>query len=710
MRARLALFVVLAAATLAASTTSADTDGLATFGWQDWNQTTPEAKFREFRDLPSGGFLEQFLLRDRKGNLSSTLWGANAARADEMYGLSIGRGATWRLDAKYQEIPHLFSQVARSSYTQTSPGVFLLPDSLQRTNQEYPANYVPTMNDLLSVADGVGLVSHISVSQARLRSRPMTGWRFELRGQDRRKNGQQAMGATFGTSHTVELAAPISYRTLDGDAIANYERGAVRVQAIAGVSQFRNDVNTLVWDNPKRYTNDTTRTNPNRGPSQGRIDLAPNNTVVRGTMSLGVRMPRASTLAATLSVSEGRQDDAFVPYTINSLLPQSSLDSLPARSLDGRMRTVTQDYRLTGRPLERVWGVLRYHDDNVTSKTPELFFTGLSPTDASFTVSPETTSPFGSRRSTLGTDVNLNVASWAGVSLLAEYRHRTRTDREVEADNESVVGGNVDLHPGDALSLTGGFRYGDRKEDSFSTLFMTDSGDKANLRRFDVANRQQSAADATLVYTFNSQLEATVDYTFTRNEYPDTELGLQRSEEHLIIGDATYALTSRVELNLGYGFNKLDTRQEGLQSASGALPATNWWANLRDQTVFVYSRDSWWAIPKKMKMSADYTFTRSVGEYHLTNAPKSPLVPPAADLPNTFYRRHELMLESSWTVQPQYDLSARFGYDQYDVVDFATNNIPLLGVTPTGATAIYLGDYSQSYVAHRYMLLMTRRF
>ena len=107
--------------------------------------------------------------------------------------------------------------------------------------------------------------------------------------------------------------------------------------------------------------------------------------------------------------------------------------------------------------------------------------------------------------------------------------------------------------------------------------------------------------------------------------------------------------------------------------------------------MFVYSRDTWWAVPEQLRFGADYTFTRSMGKYHLSNDPKSPTVPAAQDLPNTFYRRHELMRESSWRLQPQYDLTARFGYDQYDVVDFATNNIPLLNVTPTGATAIFLG-------------------
>lgn len=707
MRARSACWTVLAASMIAASPAVADTDGHATFGAQAWSQTAPEAKYREFRDLPHGFFLESFLLRDRKGDWASTLYGSNAGRADGVYGLMLARGASLRVDAKYQEIPHLFSQVARSPYTEVSPGVFLLPDSLQRTNQEYPASYNLTMTDLLAVADGVPLATRTDISQVRLRSRPMTGWRFELKGQERQRTGHQAMGATFGTSHVVELPVPVSQRTLDGDAIVNYERGSVRLQAIAGVSQFQNDVNTLIWDNPKRWTNDTTRTNAARGPTQGRIDLPPDNNVVRGSMAFGMRLPRASMFSATLGLSEGRQNDAFVPYTINALLPQSRLDSLPAASLDGKMRTVTQDYRLTGRPLDRVWGVLRYHDDQITSKTPTYLFTGLSTTDVSWTASPTENTPFGSGNAVLGTDVNVNLSSWADLSLLAEHRRRTRTDREVEGDKENVLGGNVQLHPGDDLSLTASARYGDRKEDAFSTQFMTDSGDKAALRRYDVAHRQQAIAQSTLEYSIGPRLQTTVDYTFNRSKYPDTDLGLQYSEENLIIGDGTYKATDRIDLSLGYGYDKLDTRQKGLQSGT---PTTEWWANLRDQTVFVYSNDSWWAMSRKLRFSGDYTFSRAFGTYDLTNNPLSPSIPVAQDLPSTLYRRHELLLESLWRLQPNYDLSARFYYENFHVDDFATQNIPLLGITGTGATAIYLGDSMQSYVAHRYAVVMSRRF
>jgi hypothetical protein len=469
-------------------------------------------------------------------------------------------------------------------------------------------------------------------------------------------------------------------------------------------------VDALIWDNPRRYTNDTTRTNSARGPNSGRLGFAPDNTVLRGSLGLGLRLPRAAMFAATLGVSEGRQDDAFLPYTINPLIPQSSLDSLPARSLDGKLRTLTQDYRLTGQPLERVRGVLRFHDENVTSDTPVHAFTGFSPTDVSFSVNRRENHAFESSRSTLGADVTMDLVSWADLSLLAEYRRRTRAEREVEADKETVVGGRLWMEPLEALAFMGSFQHGDRKEDAFDPAVMTAAGEQVNLRRYDVANRKQDIGQATLEYSIGSRIETAVDYAYTRSRYDDATFGLQRAEEHLVIADATFKATKHLELTGGYGFNQLDTRQASQQSGSGSTPATDWWANLRDRTVFVFTRDSWWAIPNKLQITGDYTFSRAFGVYHLSNNPLVPSIPAAVDVPPTLYRRHEVMLESRWTLRPNFDIGLRAGYDQFDVTDFATQNVPLLGGTSTAATAIYLGDSIQSYVAHRYAVMVYRRF
>src|SRR5512132_705530 len=89
-------------------------DGQFTAGSQGWSQTVAEAKFQEFREVPRGGVLENFVWREWSGRNSVALWGSNALRHDQAANLTLTNGARWRMDLGYLEIPHTFSQVARS--------------------------------------------------------------------------------------------------------------------------------------------------------------------------------------------------------------------------------------------------------------------------------------------------------------------------------------------------------------------------------------------------------------------------------------------------------------------------------------------------------------------------------------------------------------------------------------------------------------------
>ena len=88
--------------------------GEATFGGQWWDQTAPEAKYQEFRVVPRGGFLEDYVLREWSGRNAVTFFGANALRDDQTAGLSWSNGTRWRADLGLTQIPHLFSQTALS--------------------------------------------------------------------------------------------------------------------------------------------------------------------------------------------------------------------------------------------------------------------------------------------------------------------------------------------------------------------------------------------------------------------------------------------------------------------------------------------------------------------------------------------------------------------------------------------------------------------
>ena len=165
-------------------------EGNATFGGQWWDQTVRDAKFQEFRVVPRGSLMESFLLREQSGRNSLALWGANAFQGDQANKLTLANGVRWRADLGYTQIPHLFSHLARWGWTQTAPGVFSIPDTLQARNQgvagapaaTISSEYTKRMQDFLRSAPVVGLGFNTDISTARLRARPAKGLQLEARG------------------------------------------------------------------------------------------------------------------------------------------------------------------------------------------------------------------------------------------------------------------------------------------------------------------------------------------------------------------------------------------------------------------------------------------------------------------------------------------------------------------------------------------------
>jgi hypothetical protein len=183
-----------------------------TIGGQWFDQTLPEAKFQEFREVPRGGFLQSFMVSEWSGRNSVALWGANGIRSDQASKLTWANGARWRVDLGYAQIPHTFSQIARWGWLQSAPGVFSLPDSLQARNQAIPGSYTQRMADFLKAAPGIGLGFGTKVSTARLRARPARGWRFEARGTHRARSGIKPYAMSFGFNTALENPEPIDQK------------------------------------------------------------------------------------------------------------------------------------------------------------------------------------------------------------------------------------------------------------------------------------------------------------------------------------------------------------------------------------------------------------------------------------------------------------------------------------------------------------------
>jgi MtrB/PioB family decaheme-associated outer membrane protein len=717
--------IMLAAALVVAASYPAHVfaSGEVTFGAQNWWQSNRESKPQEFRQWPNGAYFEKFLVRGEVGKVAVTGWGSDLFLKQQALGGSFDKGIRWQLDGSYQQLPHVFSRVARSPYANLGGGVFALSDSLQRQNQDNAAGFINRMNSTLAVAPFIPLEHMTNVSDARLRFRPSRGWQLQLIGEERAKNGTKPYSMTFGFSNTNEVVEPINQRTTNVTAIADYSREKVGLRLQAGYSAFSNRVDALIVDNPRRATDSATL-----GASRGRLDLYPDNSAVRGQADLSVKLAKRTQFSGTMAVARLTQNDPWLPFTINSAFSQATLDSLypgTARSTDAKAIRLTQNYRLTSRVTDRIRGTVRFRQQHYDNQTEAVPFRGVVQYDQSLvrdTVGFHS-HPVGNQQVSLGTDWDARLARGANLSVGYEHRWLDHTLREVEKDQEDEVHGRFYADLTSGLYASAGYSVARRRVDEFlveeyqrpdqpDTVYVENPG----LRRFDVADRDKRAATAQLGWALTDQLDVSVNGEYQRNRYGASRFGLQADDRWTLLGQATFAPSDVWDLTGGYGRGRMDTNQASQERTAagdivirdGNLTAgTDWTARIRDRNDFAFAQATWKVIPRTLALSASYSFSRDQARYHLNNETNT-----AVDLPSTFYRHQEGQFEARYRLSDGTEMIGRYGYDTWAVDDFAAKDIPLLGVAgnPPGATAIYLGAGFQDYTAHAVSVGFARKF
>lgn len=723
---RIAVVTALACGMLASASVPVSRAGEtseATFGSQWWTQSRTDAKYQEFRELPHGGFLESFVMRQWSGRNQFALQGVNGLRRDQNTKLTLSNGVRYRLDLGYQEIPHLFSQDARWGWLQASPGVFILPDSLQSRNQTIPGTYTQRMLDYLKTAPEIGLGFNTRVSNARVQVRPAKGWQFDVRGSMRQRDGLKPYATSFGFSTALENPEPLDQRMLDVDMIADYRRAAFTMQVNGGLSSFENDISVLRVDNPKRIT----PVNGGDGTAQSAMDLYPDNRVVRGSVALGYELPRQSSLMGMVSLASGKQDDPFLPFTTNTALPQSNPDSLPGKNLDGKTTQITGDIRLRSRPLDKLDGTLRFHYSDYKNDSKEMNFIGQTPYEATWQRFIEHKNHlFKFTNWQLGADADYEVVNNFTLGALAEYRIRERSPREVEKDAETVFGGRARVRAPHDVMLWGNYTRGDRKMDEFLSedyigpKLRPSTGvydslaliEQPGLRRFDVADRVQDLANLSISMPVGERLDLEASYSFTKNDYKsetsaDTMLGLDEEKVHGVAASATVHVNEQLDLLGSYGFGLTTTHQRSRSSAASNsyLPDSSWSAELEDKETYATAGFEWAPPKRKVTLSGRYEIARTLSSFDLDNGLHN-----AADLPGVLYRRQDVSVEAGWHWLERTTLVTRYDWEQFDMLDWAVNNVPVIFPITGTANAVFLGDSSRSYTAHRIALVLRHRF
>jgi hypothetical protein len=387
------------------------------------------AKFQETRDVPEGFFIQKLRLdydsADSPYFLS--MKGLEIFELDRRFTLDAGRLGKYRTQFMWDQIPHSFGS-GKSFFQNTAPGLYqvspalrarlqaltspearilpnsVLSDTIRQELQFAPTTIVRLRRDQAlfsqSYQPSENVELHVQVSWLRNRgTRPMSAGTFVRRPVP--GNGLTDIGGAW-EGIGQEFLEPIEHRTTELNVGAQFRGDRWSAGVDYDLSLFRNRIGVVTFENPFRVTDEQgclpNPANPlvptcaasNRFRMvRWHTDLPPNNDSHTISFWAKVDLTPQTQIRGLFSLAYWTQNDDFVPWTLNTAIVPRNWDGaspitnptdvsqLPARSLNGKMRNINQEYALVNRSKNFRFQA-QYRSQDLDTQTTPLFFPGYA--------------------------------------------------------------------------------------------------------------------------------------------------------------------------------------------------------------------------------------------------------------------------------------------------------------------------------------------
>jgi MtrB/PioB family decaheme-associated outer membrane protein len=510
------------------------------------------SKFNEYGDRRNGFVVRRFSMNSDDilgSNKYLNLQSQSTFYKNQSYLVTFGQYGKFKVQFRYDEIPHIYTNTARTLYTQSSAGVFSLPPALRTTlqNQSLSANKPATNLPYFMVSQvlcGIAIPpanqppfcseQFITPSILRKAGTLMVGYYvtpdWNIFGSFSRENevGSRPIGEILNSSPSAsatagagaELPEPIDYFNNTVKVGTEYGKKDWGVQLGYLGSFFEDNIGRLVFDNPFRATAENAS-----NPLTGRVDLYPNNHAQYLNFAGAFDMSKYLRLMASINPGWLSQNDLFIPYTSNGAINTcgdgtqacSSLAVLPAPSLDGSKQTLAMNYTLVTLPWKKIQVKAAYRHYDYNNNTRQHEFT---PAQGDVGV-PDVTvltenKPFGYNKKNLELTGNWFFGKRNSIKAGYEGEFFDRSYRDVAHSVEHSFISAADLSPHRDLLFRLAYRHSDRSPDSYQDREAVDpttedpvactstttvfTAEQRCHRRFDEAARVLDRADASVEY------------------------------------------------------------------------------------------------------------------------------------------------------------------------------------------------------------------
>ena len=317
------------------------------------------------------------------------------------------------------------------------------------------------------------------------------------------------------------------------------------------------------------------------------MSLWPNTNMNTFSANGGLNLPGRSHATAYVSVGTLSNNDALLPFTVNSLIASPALDRSTA---EVQARVTAMNYTFTSRPVNDLFFSARYRQYEFDNRTPLFTVTNGVNYDTAIVALNKESEPLGYTRHTFDGDASYSPFKYVGFRAGYTREGINRTYRAVEDTTEDTGRASIDLTGFSYVTVRGVCEHSKRAGSAVDGLELLSIGEQPLLRQFDISDRNQDRFNMILQITRSAVLDQRL------GRHPEAGLsrayfGLQNAQNrNYTIG---FDLTPVEQVSFGAMFGS--EKNTSLQASRTSNPLTaNTVAYLNDPTqTFNDARRDW---------------------------------------------------------------------------------------------------------------------
>ncbi|MDO8466072.1 MAG: MtrB/PioB family decaheme-associated outer membrane protein [Gallionella sp.] len=708
------------------------------------------------------------------GNLNVSNRGDNNASYLEIVGRNLGLDSrdirikageqgNYGLSFEYDELHKLHSDTYQTPYNGMGSAVLTAPAGWAGTIDTTPSTLAinaPVAATVVSTAMMTALAANMKrfnvETQRKAAAFGLTkqldgGWDLAVNAKRENKDGTKLTGVPLqiaggGSRGTLLAPEPINYTTDLYDVMARYTSEKLQAQISYHVSLFKNDNQSLTFDN--LFYNAASNTGGNM--LTGRLGQMPDNQFHQFGISGGYTLSKETRLTGNLSLGRMKQNDAFLPYITTAGI----LAAPPVASLNGRIDNTHADIKLHTKLTHAtvLTAGLKYDDRDNRTPINQYAYDPADNTNAAGYANSATqgqlrrNTPLSKTQKAFYADMDFELSEITKLKVGYDYDKVTHTYEPTAGDHEHTLKAEIKHNFSDTASGGLAYAHSDRNADPYvgadalmgtytsvylatlcvapntfvyngttvactgavsATGYTTPFLDTPAIRKFFLADRKRDKLRAYGSAAASETLDLQFGASYYKEKYPDTEagFGLTKATGWTANVDANWAATEAVSGVFFASYEDYKTDQNGHHNAGGAptnLDRQNNTAafDVRTGTITRKDRSLTAGVGFKVKQNdsfdwgGDFTHANTVGStgfaVHPTLVALGTVGLPMLDVTS---RLNRLELFGKYKVQKNMVLNVGYAHERYSSADWAWD-----GQTLTSSAAfIGSGQTSPDY-------------